>query len=1214
MLARLLDTAASLTPAAAARSDIKTSSSQLESVTEEEHTAGLLYPAGNNLWRDPHTAQELPPHSRTSAYDDRGKIDLGPFRNFRVVIAQDALGDRDEPCILFDSEKHGSAAKKSSPAQGSPENNKDVRNSSSNINQKLNTAPHYNTRQRAKTSSVTSAPLASTFHASTLSAHDFSRFSAPRGPPSARNKDADPPRPSALFSARRRNSPLLQPHRDAETTRVSSDASLLNCIFGSNAFTYRGSSTKMHLLPQDAADVGDELDVSALKSSRFRHGGNGGGPTSAFGNSSIPKSGSYTFRESFSNLTNDSRSSHSGDMTVMITRMFSINLQTDAHMSYDPQPPGLTAPLPRETKTPMFAVAITIKLPYVKSPPRGTQPNSNAAQNATSGRNYEFFGASLDSDHRWGSQLLNGRVDSTPSLTNMDDRIDTLVEHWDSITRAMAYIEKIASKVIIGLLEATDTQMRQQMKLHRNPPARHLIVTLPPNSLSESAFIREEAARATKRIYLALSIPRVVTGQAKWGIWREEARWVSRPLSDKDQRFFFPVLMTAFLGNHTEWIQFLGPDWHRRRRFLQHKAQKEAEPTIPNRTVIISADKMTSRRLIYVLSSFLPKQHGAEYSQPSPKEPSLHILSESQSPTLTSTLNRDVPNTSRRYSMMKQPYSKTKGIHRFSTSVPSTSISVLATRASEDHTRPLEQVKSPTLEGSWASPYYPNPQRNTALATVAYAAPEASIPVAHFSHESKRRSNGNSMGGEFDEESSSSMASENLLRNLQGSELTRHSGRSSHEGRPRHARWDSFFSGFWSSGSSNGNSKQASPANHSVMPSTVQNVPRSNPGFGVGEEARRESRVHHTQPPNPRDSATEVYSNLSRRKGTPTSQQDKKDETGEDSVTSPIKISGCHDGVVDVELPLPGFVSLSSSTESQMIAAAQNVRQSAASTDNCGSFQSTISGLCPTNWKEYDGLNINVAGWLKRFHEDFLLQAVSPYDELEADIKRAMSAEPTPANILALMSDDGYPTGGRWYDVCTTLIADVKGRTVKQLRLQRRIASKKPARNNSCYSSVSAQSQAKATIEMDEQFIEEAVVEVEDVFIEAVDRVLARNDHLSKSRQPAGNTGRKQRSASLQSNILLGGDPRRRSEVRHDYLDRVDDMSISEVPRAECSRLVLGALEQVVRSVTAERYSEDERGDDVSLTPNRHYRRGTNNENTLREGIRKWLSDVEESG
>ncbi|KAI5289419.1 hypothetical protein KEM54_003893 [Ascosphaera aggregata] len=930
-----------------------------------------------------------------------------------------------------------------------------------------------------------------------------------------------------------------------------------------------------------------------------------------------------------------------------------------------------------------------------------------------------------------------------------------LVEHWDSITRAIACVEKIASKEILTHLEATDIQMRQRMKMHRSPHPRTLVVTLAPNSLSESSQVRDEAARAIKRIYMALRIPRVVTGQSRWGIWREEARWVSKSLSSKGQRLFFPVLMTAFLGNHTEWIQFLGPDWHKRRRFLQHKLKKENEPIIPNRTVIISADKMTSRRLIFVLSSFLPRQQGSEYSQISPPEASVQLLSGPQSPSLPSAMNRDRPDSSRKHSHFRHASGKGRFTHHFSASVPFTDISAVATQASgnannsNSTTKPLERSTSSTLDELWQPSYHSNPLRNTASATVAYAAPEASIPVAHFSHESKRYSSGarySSSGnggsgsgtgggyggggssGEIDDESSSSMASENLMRNLRSSTdlPARPSGRSPQDtssaataststaafakksSQPRHSRWDSILPGFWSSGSasSNGNNKshQASltTATTTATETTTKKLVVSTSALKSdarrGENSQRPVtfdtvRGKHGEDVNQQsqeqygdDRAGELTTLAGAGDGkgrrAEVQARESQDGTSPESITSPIKISGCCDGVVDVELPLPGFVSLSPSTEAQMIPSYQKIRPSPASPDNCGSFQSNTSAPLHTPiWKEYDGLNINVAGWLKRFHEDFLLQAVRPYEELENDIRRTMSAEPTPANIVAMMSDhdhandgdDGGESIGVWYDVCVTLIADVKACSVKQLRLQRRmvrkVKKKQKERNNSCYSAnsshhpplptqLSAQPTPpmeleQAVTEIEEQFIEESVVEVDDVFIEAVDRVLARNVPPTTSASTSttataaatpGNRVSKGRSASGQSLTLFGGtggsgniNRRRSIQLRLDEnhaSDRTDgdNMSITEVPRAECSRLVLGALEEVVRSVTAERYSEDEHGvDDVLLnatstptvaatattattTPYKSLsRKPTNQENTLREGIRKWLSEVEET-
>ncbi|KAL9062260.1 MAG: hypothetical protein Q9157_009082 [Trypethelium eluteriae] len=53
-----------------------------------------------------------------------------------------------------------------------------------------------------------------------------------------------------------------------------------------------------------------------------------------------------------------------------------------------------------------------------------------------------------------------------------------------------------------------------------------------------------------------------------------------------------------------------------------------------------------------------------------------------------------------------------------------------------------------------------------------------------------------------------------------------------------------------------------------------------------------------------------------------------------------------------------------------------------------------------------------------------------------------------------------------------------------------------------------------------------------------------------------------------------------------------------EVPRQECRKMVLGALEQVARSVQAE--GKHRGGSNAAI------------DSTLREGVRKWLSEVEE--
>jgi hypothetical protein len=58
--------------------------------------------------------------------------------------------------------------------------------------------------------------------------------------------------------------------------------------------------------------------------------------------------------------------------------------------------------------------------------------------------------------------------------------------------------------------------------------------------------------------------------------------------------------------------------------------------------------------------------------------------------------------------------------------------------------------------------------------------------------------------------------------------------------------------------------------------------------------------------------------------------------------------------------------------------------------------------------------------------------------------------------------------------------------------------------------------------------------------------------------------------------------------------------------------MVLGALEEVVRIVTAEHCREDV-DSSLGLADRERRRALAGADNTLREGIRKWLLDVEES-
>jgi hypothetical protein len=127
------------------------------------------------------------------------------------------------------------------------------------------------------------------------------------------------------------------------------------------------------------------------------------------------------------------------------------------------------------------------------------------------------------------------------------------------------------------------------------------------------------------------------------------------------------------------------------------------------------------------------------------------------------------------------------------------------------------------------------------------------------------------------------------------------------------------------------------------------------------------------------------------------------------------------------------------------------------------------------------------------------------------------------------------------------------------------------------------------------KFVEEPVMDMDGTLVDAVERVMVQSGHssLAHSRAPSPHRG-----------------PRADERLTDEMIHAV------EVPRGECRKMVLGALEEVARSVTAE-HCRDETDADYGLDTPASERDGKRRtapiDNTLREGVRKWLLDVEEA-
>ena len=1256
MLGRLLHTAAS----SLGQSTSSTRShASLHSVTEEAHTHNLLFPDASLLQHSQNYAYPLhngaSPTTATAArsFDDQGEWDVQSSQDLRVIIAQDAMGSLDQSIVLFDS--------KPPPARPPPP--KPVVDPTAVENIGSDGRPATTQSATAARGSATPPPGSQRHGAqrnsiSLRSPLGLRNAQATEAPAHTGSKDPE----GAILRSSLRGKPTWSAVNDYESiqSRLASEAedeqrSLVNCMFGVTVFSYKGPSTKLHILPSDSAsDVSNTITHPMLD--------RGCGP---FGRMDGSKRGQPIRAGATTSFRNDGRrpssSASNGSnktkekTTILITRMFSVNLPqtkspSEAPHDHDsngekssgektsgangypfPEVPGCGVPKSKKAKqikTPMYGVSIVLQLPQIH---RGMLAPSSRSENRSAWQSFE-------------SDAFTS-IGGIPS--EVDGRLDHIVRHWDVITRTLAYLQSIASERILNLLKTerdvtpplsapmiepepvapgTDSKPPKKFKL---PGTNQWSLRLQANALMGNEHIQKEAKLVVVRIALGLRIPRVVTGQGRWGVWREEARWVGRWAGGKEQNFFFFNLLTAFLGNHTGWLNSLGPSWYKRRHFQQQLAHQSEPVAIPSRTVIVASDKMAARRLIFLLSAFLAAKHlpfGA--SSPQRPETSSSHRSYSQSPPSGIPLLRQ---ESLRRTINKRGRGNRPGdlrSHKRVTSFPSRDTTMgrglevdPLSPHSGQHLRRQSDSRSINVTNI---PVHSNgtPTRKNSNATTATATPNKTVPIPHFTR------HGNE---EQRPTSSESVASVTLRQTLNRSEGTNVSNNSADS--QSASRWGSLISGFWSirRESSTDESDFLALSQEGLGISGIHGsndiVGQSPYKSKVTRMADEANRIRDNGDLFPEDLEDRSIQSLSTVQPSPEHGRDSSSRvsSSDSSPTaakaiperpklceSPLKMSvDENDGVVNIDLPMPR--ALSSSFGSHMSSPGKTQHTP------CSSLDGHASGASPSRAEPESAAN--VAGWLRRYHEDFTLQAVRPYADLVQDIKRSMRAEPTPNTTSTTPNGEGGPVE-KWVDVCTTLVADTTTFSITRLRLRRRIRlNPVPA------TSAHAEAQPSTPIHsqyghghpytadqltpgfsvsddldhLEEEMAEEAIMDMDGTLIDAVERVLVQSGQSSKAHSTASS-----RSGST------------RAGRREKSGGAVDSLPTLEVPRGECKRMVLGALEQVVKSVTADRSLEESggRGRDIrgrGGTSRSASTRSVPVESTLREGIRKWLHEVEDA-
>ena len=853
----------------------------------------------------------------------------------------------------------------------------------------------------------------------------------------------------------------------------------------------------------------------------------------------------------------------------------------------------------KQRKVSMYAVAIVLKLPIDKHSLRNSPYSASSVAGLTEGIPHIRSSSGSPS---W--QTVDLVPSPNPSMI-ADRNLEHVLMHWNLIVRTISHVEVMArssilkwisdeqrhrldyeptvAESIVNLRNSSEVQPKVKMKKLKRRPSTN--VQVPSEALQHLSYVQKEAGSSAKRIALGMRIPRVVTGQGRWGVWREEARWVGRWSGGREQNFFFFNLLTAFLGCHTEWLNSYGPSWYRRRHVKNLQIHCGESLPLQNRTVILSSDKMAARRLVFLLSAFLPtsfsKPHKEVHTQPDASWPGMAY---SQSPPSGAPMNRQ---PSLRRSINRRPRGNRTGIesvmHKRSVSftaqeaVEQDDNAKIADRFHEDYqrcssdTRSMKSVSIPTNTSDART-------RKSSTTITSTITPESAFPVPHFV---RGRTDPGGTSAEPRPGSSGSLASLSLMHTLKRSGSNEQS--TSSVDSQSHGRWGSMISGFWSvrRESSTDDSDLMASSQEGLGISGIAPKPKKSQTSGRLSEMVEEVNGSHSRdakdrevmdaeiltamPPSPatiKPSSIETYLNGSRPEATPA--QDIPPRPRPEYF--PVKLSiDESDGVVDVDLPMPN--SYTSSIGSSL--SSPKASQTAASSFN---EHPSLYGrpATPDRVSNEPGPAVDIAGWLQRFHQDFALQAVQPYGDLGADVERAMRAEPTPNAKLTAQGSTSSALG-QWTDICTTLIADTKAFSITRLTLRRRDIQKDPS------------TKAKET---EEELVEEPIMDMDATLIDAVERILAQSGHVSRLHSRATSPSRQATQRII-----------------------VPEVSHVEVPRSECKKFVLGALEQVVKSVAAEQSGLGGRGKRTDGKAEEIYA-----DSTLREGVRKWLSEVTITG
>ncbi|KAF3903439.1 hypothetical protein ABW20_dc0102332 [Dactylellina cionopaga] len=1025
-------------------------------------------------------------------------------------------------------------------------------------------------------------------------------------PQSLASRKADAPTNTPSRNRRRSGARLsvsgiqFTPNTGAEDERKV----LQECMFGSSIMAYKGPSTKVHVLPS-ASQTASTPMVTNMSTSA---------PNTLRRNSmKTPIIGHIS--TSTQDLTSGSGSHGAQDdiKSVLITRTFNVVLPAPSsnntnsqhhnhhshhnhhhhhqqhHVSFKvpskeelPVTPGSSVgstngfPFPamnsktgtppsalkavKPPKTINYAIGLVISIPNSSShQSNGSAPvSTNSRQRPLS--DIEFVDP-LATIRRPGHAPLPDEL----AENLVDNRMDLVTKNWDIITRTLNELQVVATQRITSTL----TLKTAILSPPTYGPQRK--TSLDTASLMNDPVIIEEVTRQRWRITTGLQIPRVITGQGRWSEWRDEAKWAGTTFGGRDRNFFFLTLLTAFLGHHPDWLDVLAPPVYRRRHVQRQRTLGKEDAYLPSRTVIVCDNNFVSRRLVYLLAAFLPER----------SSPTTHwagdYASSNRSTVSDDGLGRSPPNKGaefkREIRRVPSKLSMVEGVDEGDAcSLTSTwDVPKISNGDAGDKDKTPSRIGTslPTHFGTTQLPIpFSAPRKAPSTTTT-----DSMVPHPANLSSSLKREHSEPRPG-----SSGSSVSVNLIQTLRRSGSNNTSGHTQESsGGTNTSGWGSFLSSIWSSPRSRGSASVSSSLASTVADDTnAENGKLRRTGTGLSDHMYDDD--NHGYPGIYDAQGDETARPLAFSPPTHWHQDGIRTPGFEEST---LRYSVDDDGVIDVDIPMglptvqPNFDMgvLGAFGSSPLPSSPTSTNAAESSMENSLISLSALTLLPPfpqaTGESETTG---NVAAELERFHPDFILQTVKSYKELEKDVRRGMQAEPTPAIVPTPANETGREES-KWIDICSTLIADTNTMKIKRLTLRRKKRLVPFFSQHLTPAQLVAHSFNKDEHDR-EEFFEEPVMDMEELLVSAVEKVIAESP--PKSAQPS-------RATSVKVSKPRPQNPRRRTEV-----------SEGKTAEFDTRKAVLGSLEDVVRKVADDR---------KALV-----------ENVLTEGVAKWLNELEDAG